>query len=221
MALLLRLTLISAALLLAGAPALAAAPAVATAPQPAGGAAASDAGPNLLDADPESLPTPPGLKEDQVLWATALESSFQLVAERGAGRKLLWQAVAGRFDEFLALRAKGEHEEAERAVALRQRLTAGYAGVYRAVTTIWGVDARLGCRSEAIDLEGAMRASGNAETPELRETRSRASQCATKARRGATAIHQANQVLQVVLAEAERLLVPPAAASPAASTEVH
>jgi len=192
----------------AAAPAVPAAPAAPARPSPPATPRDTSAA-ALLDADPLSLPTPGGKAEDQALWAATLESSFSLVSERGAARQLLWRAQAGRFDELLAARAQGEPSAgAPRAAELRRRLSDAYGKVYGAATRFWGVDPRLGCRSEAIDLEAAMLESRQAETAALRASREQAQRCIDRARAGARALNEANAGLRGVLDEAQAFLSP-------------
>jgi hypothetical protein len=185
------------------------------------GALAADAAPPAAPpgTGSEEVAPPPGSPADQKLWSDATEAGRRIIVERYAANKMQWAARQGRHDERVAaLAQQADGPGAKRAQELSPRLRTALVENYGILTRPWPVDPTRGCGYELLNLEGVMR---SAEAPrkasQLRVVREETEECLEKATAAIRVMAASNEKLKAAMAEAEALLGPAPAATPAAS----
>jgi hypothetical protein len=161
----------------------------------------------------DGYPMPKGSPEDQALWQKLVTTQNSVTISRAQALDLMRRLDEARYDLRLAdAAARSSGAVADRAKALRARLLDSWNEVFQVLTSQWPVDPRLGCRSERLDLEGAMEAT---DDHELRRSRAAAQTCFDKMAGAVARMEGANRGLEAVVAEAKAAVVGAGPASPA------
>jgi hypothetical protein len=182
---------------------------------PLGGWAAPGAGgvePSSRPAEAAADPAPRGTPEDQALWTALVTTQNAVTISRAQALQLMRQLDEARYDLRLTdVAGKATGEAATKAEGLRRRLLEAWNATFQALTRQWPVDPRLGCRTERLNLEGAMEA---ADAGDLQVTRSAARPCLEKMAGAVSRMEQANRDLAAVIGEVQAVVpaVPPSKA---------
>jgi hypothetical protein len=174
---------------------------------------------------PEELPgpplaaevqVPPGARADVLLWKRAIDLQNDLTVQRARGEVLLRKFLRERHDGRLAeLLARAQGSDAQRLREARQHLGFAWKDVNGVMGRRWPVDPRLGCRSQFIELEGALQPGpGKGPASDLPPARLGLQACLQKLSSVLDPLRTGTQQLTLAFAEAEALLAPPSSPPP-------
>jgi len=175
--------------------------------EPAKAAAAPGAAAEEVDFEPERDP-PQGAPADLALWREARQTTFDILSSRREASRLQRhvrsQRLTERLDEVARTRP---HEEAERLVALRARLKAGWSESYGIMARPWPVDPTRGCGYPWLAFDSALRAAAAGSTrADVVTARKDLGSCVGRARPAIKEMQRSNVSLAGTVAEAEQAL---------------
>jgi hypothetical protein len=159
---------------------------------------------------PEEATIPTGTRADVLLWKQTMDAQNELQVQRPRAEALLRRFHRERHDARLAqLVNQAPEGERARLHAVRKRLGFAWKDVNDLIARPWPVDARLSCRAQFHDLEGAMAVGRAGESRAgLAEARVAVKACLKKVQSVLDPLRTANQTLSAAFVEADAALAP-------------
>jgi hypothetical protein len=157
---------------------------------------------------PEEVRIPPGSRSDLLLWKQALDWQNDLLMQRGQGQALVRKFRHQRLDARLAaLVEAAPAPDRQRLHEVRRRLGFEWQTLADLLARPWGVNARLSCRAQCLDLEGAMYGlPGTIAARGLPQARLELSACLQKVTAILVPLRKGNQAVIAAMADADAAL---------------